>query len=335
MLLRRKLGVGLQSGRQELALELDMAANPPSLKATVKDNASLPAPAFLLSRASNCTRSSGPLSTALGGLAGRYVLIANETPPAGSNAADNNAYLLAQVLNSGKVLWTTRLTGYSGGGSSGLNTTNPLQFVAPLFESRAATVGTQSSAVALFGRFVWEPTLLQSWNASISVGTLTNRLEKQASQLSGTLTEVGFKPVYTQGNFDDRSNGTSVQLLDFRDQLESGWGTTPLSELFPAERALTLRLQDPLTQPAAELIWNVTVSASGSVRATGLTNNGQAVPPLSLRLDRTRGEWLGSYIFGGVRRTLAGAALEIPTERGRGWVEIGPDSGRWRLELAR
>jgi sugar lactone lactonase YvrE len=270
MLLRPKLGVGLQTGRQELALELDMAANPPSLKATVKDNASLPAPAFLLSRASNCTRSSGPLSTALGGLAGRYVLIANETPPAGSNAAENNAYLLAQVLNSGKVLWTTRLTGYSGGGSSGLNTTNPLQIVAPLFESRASAVGTQSSAVALFGRFVWEPTLLQSWNASISVGTLTNRLEKQASQLSGTLTEVGFKPVYTQANFDDRSNGTSVQLLDFRDQLESGWGTTPLSELFPAERALTLRLQDPLNQPAAELSWSVTVSANGAVRATGL-----------------------------------------------------------------
>jgi len=232
------------------------------------------------------------------------------------------------------VLWTTRLTGYSGGGSSGLNTTNPLQFVAPLFESRAATVGTQSSTVALFGRFVWERTLLQTWNASISTGTLTNRLEKQSSQLSGVRTQTGFKPVYTQANFDDDTNRTSVQLLDFRDQMEGRWGATPLSTLFPAERALTLRVQDPLIQPGAELSWSVTVSANGVVRATALTNNEQAAPPLSLRLDRIRGEWLGSYTSGGVRRILIGAALELPTERGRGWVEIGPDSGRWRLELA-
>jgi hypothetical protein len=334
VVLRPRLGVGTQAGRQELALELDIAANPPTLKATVKDNASLPAPAFILSRAENCTRTTGTLSASTATLVGRYVLAANEAPPARSSEADNNAYLLAQVLSSGKVLWSTRLTGYSGAGSSGVNTTNPLQIVAPFFESRATAGGTQSSAVALFGRLVWEPTLFQTWNASVSAGTLTNRLEKQASRIFGTRAGTGFTPVYEQARFDDRSNGSSVQLLDFSDQIESSWGATPLSTVFPAARALTLRVRDPLTQPATDLTWNVTVSESGVVRATGLTNNGLTAPTLSLRLDRTRGEWLGSYISGGVRRTLVGAALEPSAERGRGWVEIGPNSGRWRLELA-
>jgi hypothetical protein len=334
LVLRPRLGVGSQAGRQELALELDIAVTPPALRATVKDNASLAAPAFLLSRAENCTRSTGTLSGSTATLVGRYVLAANEAPPAGSSAADNNAYLLAQVLSSGKVLWGTRLTGYSGAGSSGVNTTNPLQIVAPFFESRATSGGTQSSAVALLGRLVWEPTLFQTWNASVSAGTLTNRLEKQASQISGTRAATGFTPVYEQAKFDDRSNGSSVQLLDFSDQIESNWGATQLSTLFPASRALTLRVRDPLTQPATDLAWNVTVSESGVVRATGLANNGLTAPTLSLRLDRTRGEWLGSYISGGVRRTLVGAALELSAERGRGWVEIGPNSGRWRLELA-
>jgi sugar lactone lactonase YvrE len=329
-----KLGVGTQAGRQELALELNIASTPPALKATVKDNASLQAPAFVLSRAENCTRSVGTLPSELAGLVGRYVLSANEALPSGSTARDNNGYVLAQVLASGKVLWSTRLTGYSGSGSAGLDTSNPLQIVAPFYESRLVAGGTLTTASALLGRLVWEPTLSQSWNVSIGAGTLANRLEKHASQLAGSRSGTAFVPVYEQAKFDTGANGASVQLLDFRDQIESGWGATPIAALFPVERALTLRVSDPLTQPATEFSWNVTVSSSGVVRSTGVANGGLTAPTLSLRLDQTRGEWLGSYVSGGIRRTLTGAALELPTERGRGWVEIGPNTGRWRLELA-
>ena len=329
-----KLGVGAQEGRQELALELNIAGTPPALKATVKDNASLQAPAFVLSRAENCTRSAGTLPSELAGLVGRYVLAANESLPTGSTARDNNAYLLTQVLASGKVLWNTRLTGYSGSGSAGLNTSNPLQIVAPFYESRLVAGATLTTASALLGRLVWEPTLQQTWNAAICAGTLANQLEKQSSQLAGARSGTAFVPVYEQAKFDDGTHSASVQLLDFRDQIEGVWGATPIAALFPVERALTLRVSDPLTQPAADFSWSVTVSSTGVVRAAGLANGGMTAPPLSLRLDQTRGEWLGSYVSGGTRRTLTGTALDVSAERGRGWVEIGPNTGRWRLELA-
>ena len=71
-------------------IDHNVASTPPTLKATVKDNASLQTPRFVLSRAENCTRSVGTLPSELAGLAGRYVLAANEALPSGSTARDNN-----------------------------------------------------------------------------------------------------------------------------------------------------------------------------------------------------------------------------------------------------
>ena len=65
-------------------------------------------------------------------------------------------------------------------------------------------------------------------------------------------------------------------------------------------------------------------------------------PVLTLRLDKTRGEWAGSYVSTRTKltRTLAGVLVR-PSDggslRGAGWVETGAvpatRTGGWKLEL--
>ena len=96
---------------------------------------------------------------------------------------------------------------------------------------------------------------------------------------------------------------------------------------------LQLVSTDPLAGGSAGFSWNVTVSASGAVRTSGIVTGGVAPPVLSLRLDRLRGDWSGSYTTSGERRSLIGCVLDAPPSRGRGWFETETASGRWELRL--
>jgi hypothetical protein len=123
--------------------------------------------------------------------------------------------------------------------------------------------------------------------------------------------------------------------LNFATALDCRVGSALVGTLFGADLpGLTLFSADTLAAGSAGFTWNVTVSAAGMVRTTGITTGGVTPPVLSLRLDRTRGEWSGSYVSGGVRRSLIGCVLDQPASRGRGWFEGGGATGRWELRLA-
>lgn len=315
-----KLGSGTQANRQSLDLELDFMANQPTLKATVTDNISARL-GVCVSRAELCVPSSGAVPS---GVVGRYILSAN-------SSTGNNAYTLVQVLASGRLLWTTRLAGYTGSGSVGLVAGNATKLTAPFFESRLLIGNTLLNSTILLGGLNLTLAADSIWSAAFSLGGVSDKIEKQSSYLSGTKVAGVFTPVYS-----DVSHFTGVGLLDFSGQNYCPWSSTALATLFPTSTTCMLAVNDTLTDAAAAgFNWAVTVSSTGLVKTSGIPGEGVFPPNLVLRLDRSRGEWSGYYISEKVRRTLVGAALNLQTVRGNGWVETGaqmaPSTARWQL----
>lgn len=315
-----RLGTGAQTNRQAMDLKVDFLASQPTLQATVTDLISAK-PEVCLSRAELCVPASGAVPPEV---VGRYVLSANP-------ALANNAYTLVQVLASGRILWTTRLTGYTGSGSGGLVAENSSKLTAPFFESRLLVGGTLLNSTVLLGGLNWTRLADSSWNAAFSLGAVFDQVEKQSSYLSGTKVGSVFTPVYS-----DALASTGVGFMDFSEQNYCPWNSTALATLFPASTACLLTVKDTLTDPdAAGFSWQVTVSSTGSVKATGIPRAGVSPPTLVLRLNRSRGEWSGYYNVDKVRRTLVGAALYVEMLRGSGWVETGaqmaPNTARWEL----
>ena len=108
---------------------------------------------------------------------------------------------------------------------------------------------------------------------------------------------------------------------------------------------MVLSVRDPAVGASgvsAVYSWKVALSAAGVATASGISSNGVAPPVLSLRLDRTTGEWTGSYSQSKmVRRNLFGASSLSdvdPFQLARGWAETGTGvsltSGAWTLGLA-
>jgi hypothetical protein len=315
-----RLGTGTQANRQTLDLKVDFLASQPTLNATVTDTISAK-PEVCVSLAELCVPASGAVPPEV---VGRYVLSAN-------SAAGNNAYTLVQVLASGRILWTTRLTGYTGSGSGGLVAENSSKLTAPFFESRLLVGGTLLNSKVLLGGLNWTRLVDSSWNAAFSLGDVFDHIEKQSSYLSGSKVGSVFNPVYS-----DAFPSTGVEFINFSEQNYCPWNNTALATLFPASTACLLTVKDPLSDPAAAgFSWQVTVSSTGSVKTTGVPLAGVSPPTLVLRLNRSRGEWSGSYTVERVRRTLVGAALYVEMLRGSGWVETGaqmaPSTARWEL----
>ncbi len=315
-----RLGTGAQTNRQAMDLKVDFLASQPTLQATVTDLISAK-PEVCLSRAELCVPASGAVPPEV---VGRYVLSANP-------ALANNAYTLVQVLASGRILWTTRLTGYTGSGSGGLVAENSSKLTAPFFESRLLVGGTLLNSTVLLGGLNWTRLADSGWNAAFSLGAFFDQVEKQSSYLSGTKVGSVFTPVYS-----DALASTGVGFMDFSEQNYCPWNSTALATLFPASTACLLTVKDTLTDPDAPgFSWQVTVSSTGSVKATGIPRAGVSPPTLVLRLNRSRGEWSGYYTVEKVRRTLVGAALYVEMLRGSGWVEtsaqMAPNTARWEL----
>ena len=156
-----RLGTGAQTNRQAMDLKVDFLASQPTLQATVTDLISAK-PEVCLSRAELCVPASGAVPPEV---VGRYVLSANP-------ALANNAYTLVQVLASGRILWTTRLTGYTGSGSGGLVAENSSKLTAPFFESRLLVGGTLLNSTVLLGGLNWTRLADSGWNAAFSRKTI-------------------------------------------------------------------------------------------------------------------------------------------------------------------
>jgi sugar lactone lactonase YvrE len=319
-----KLGTGSQAGRQELALVLDQSADEPLLTATVTDRVSEPGPEAGVSVADGLRRN---LSAAPARAVGRYALAA---PPAVAVAGDNNAQLLVQVLPSGRALWASRLTGYSGSGFAGLMAPSESLLLAPLYEGRATMGATLLTTSALFGELRFAQALDGGWDLALGA----DRLEQVRSRVTGSRGMGGFAAAYSEAEFAVGTNLSGARVLDFGGASGSRIQSTLLGTLFaPDAPGLKFVSADPLAGGSLGFSWNVTVSGAGVVRTSGISMGGVTPPVLSLRLDKVRGEWSGSYVTGGVRRSLIGCVLDSASSRGRGWFESGAAAGRWELRL--
>jgi hypothetical protein len=324
------LGTGSEAGREQLALEVDQSSDVPLLTATLTGGVSQPLAGESVSAAVGLRPGLEAVGMAPAGYAsvvGRYTLSA---PEAAAGEGDNNAQLLVQVLSSGRAIWVSRLTGYSGSGSAGLAAPAGTLVVAPVYAARSTAGETLLTTSAVLGELRWTRALDGGWDLALGA----DRLEYVESKVSGSRGPGGFEAAYTAAEFAGGTHFTRVRLLNFAGALDCRIAPNLVESLFgTATSGLTLVSADPLAGGSLGFRWNVKVSRIGVVQATGVGAAGVLPPALSLRLDRTSGEWIGSYTAGGVVRSLMGCVLDVPESRGRGWFEGGGVAGRWELWL--
>jgi hypothetical protein len=359
-----RLGLGTLANRQALELELDFSTAAVELNALVRDRVSV-APEVdeegCVSQGFGAIRGAtkltevavGAVKRDLSALVGRYVLGSEFGLLQGSGpGADNNATILAQVLSTGKVMWASRLSGSTGSGSATLSTADGEVVGAQFYEGRTLSSTTVLSTNSLLGQLRFEHlTGGTLWSASVAASSTVDKLERQSCYI----TKSNKLPVYEGVRFDLSSAGSSsfnwsgVQLLDFQYGTSSRWtGATAaglLAFLTPSGSSATsipplyLTAEDPAGE--GTYVWTITVSSAGMVKATNYSAT-DAQPALTLRLDKTRGEWTGSYVspLTKLRRTIAGVVARPSNQdalRGAGWVEQGTvpstQSSGWRLEF--
>ena len=338
------LGVGSQVDREEILLELDFASDPVSITARIKDKVSVPLSTYpdgCLSQVISAPRLSSTLPPACSSMVGRYVISMNA--PASGGSADNNGYVLVQVLKTGSVLWATRLTGYSATGSASLNVANSNLPSIRFFETKYTTTSSLLNSSVLAGQMTFEKGDDLLWRAFFGSDEAPGCVERQTSCLAG-----GKTPVYMESLFNSGANYTSVKLLNFSEGDGCRWGgatTAALPGFLAGGKSMILSVKDPAvlsTGLNTVYSWNVSLSSNGVASAKGISNGGVLPPMLNLRLDRSTGQWTGTY-FGPkmLRRNVFGASFTSdvdPFLLGRGWVECGTgvslSNGPWALQLA-
>lgn len=360
-----RLGLGTQADRQRLDLELDFSSGAVVLNATMLDRISVP-PAIdaegCVSRGVGAVRGATKLDGVLVGatsvdfssLVGRYVLGSDfALMQGGGPGEDNNATILAQVLATGKVLWASRLSGFTGSGSATLSMPDRESATAQLYEGRTLSSITVHSTNSLLGQMRFRRlTGGTVWESSVGTAAGDDKLERQSCYI----TKANKLPVYEGVRFDLSSAGFSsfnwsgVRSLDFQYGTTCRWtGSTAagLSAFLNPDGTGTTAGISPLylvaEDPAGEgtYAWTVSVSSTGVVKASNYSAT-DVQPALTLRLDRTRGEWVGSYLSPVTRqrRAISGVVARPgggDPLRGAGWVETGAtpatQTAGWRLEL--
>ncbi|NBV86059.1 MAG: hypothetical protein EBS01_07310, partial [Verrucomicrobia bacterium] len=335
-----RLGTAAQSTRESLTIDLDLSASPAKMSASLTDSVSL-ASGSCLSSASDVTKVASGLSTVdLAGLVGKYLLSANLANSAG--VYEQQAYVQAQVLSTGRLLWTSRLRGHTGSGATYLNTNDATAPFAGLYEGSQITSSKLHNAYSLMGEVAFRLTG-GSWAASIGSPELQDKLEKQASYVARQTTGSGsLAAVYNSAYFSSGTNSTGVKFISFSNNDVARWcgaTFTGIPAYLPTARPLTLSVQDPLNSGTAALSWAVTIGSSGAVAAVPQTVNGVTSPNVVLQFTKTTGLWSGVYVLSGARRTLVGASLDqgtaAATRAAQGWAESGvfpaTKTGTWTL----
>jgi len=322
-----KLGTTAQAVRQALRLEVDMSAAVPAFEAVLIDKVSLPSGGTAsMSSASGMTRVASSLGTLFSPLAGRYTVLADEGNA--SNGFEHNAYVVAQVLSSARVLWLSRLKGVSGSGVGVLKLGDPTEPSADFYEGRTSSA-TLLNTTSLLGEIRFRQVVGGSWRAGFGMTGVDGGLEKQASYVrrlavAGTSTLLpSFDPVA----FASGSLRSGVQVLQFSNGDGSRWSEAVglvLPAFVPKAQVLTLSLADPLT--GVSFSWRVTIPNTGVVSVVPISG----APTLNLRLDRVSGALSGAYTYLGSRRSLVGVIIDAGTcssRVGRGWVEATVPAG--------
>jgi hypothetical protein len=352
-----RIGLGAQANRQELELELDFSTPLVELNATVRDRISVAAETdgeACISQGVGAVRGFTKLAGNFSSLEGRYVLGTGigYSQSSGPNA-ENNAAMLVQVLSTGRVLWASRLTGATGTGSANLSTDDDLEAKAQFYEGRTLSSTTVHSTSSLFGELRFRSDITGgSWSAFVGSAAGEGLLERQSCYIS----KVAKAPVYDAARFDvsmagDPSyNWSGVSLLSFRDGTSCRWtgATNAGLQAFLNPEGASASSPIPLLYLSAEdpdsegtYLWTLAVSNTGTVKTANYSLT-DSQPVLTMRLDRIRGEWSGSYVspLTKKRRTLVGV-LTRPASggslRGAGWVELGvlPStlSSGWEIDL--
>jgi hypothetical protein len=357
---RPRLGVGAQANRQTIQMELDFSGTAVSLSALLRDHFSVPVDANsegCLSTSSPTVRGISKLTGVVvesgtidfNGLAGRYVIGSDFGAKAQVGPGeDNNAVLFIQALPSGKVLWNARLSGFTGSGSAILSTTDANVPVAQLYLGRTVSSAAALSSTSLLGQIRFETASGGGqWLARVSTLKGDDKLERQSCYLS----KVSRVAVYDPERFDpslrgtSRFNWSSAQLLDFQNGTSCRWAGSAPTQLLaffapdgsaPIVPPMRLEVDDP--DGGEPYAWNLTMSPTGTVRAAA-TDTSKATPALMFRLDKSRGEWSGSFLPAGkkTRCNLAGVVVRTTNNfalRGAGWAEVGAlpstQTVRWR-----
>jgi hypothetical protein len=323
-----KLGSGAQLNRQELQLELNFSVSPPELNVVLRDNVSYSGTASVqvcTSVGNHANRGLTSLKSTLDAWAvpglkspeGRYVLCADGGLVAPDPGSDNHAYALIQVTSSGRVLWASRTTGSAGSGSATLVPGQAGKLAASLYEGECVSTSKLLNSRSLLGSLTLSANAGGVWAAAFGTDGNTGSMERQTSWVDKSASTVKW---------------SSADLLAFTAVTPNVWAATtkdglmsyltgqasPLPALAPT---LYLSATDPVG--GYTYSWSVNVSATGSVRVAAYPA-GTPQPILSLRLDRTRGEWTGSFTtpaVKGLRCSLFGTACTADPLRAQGWVE--------------
>ncbi len=342
MQLSPKLTPSSAQGRELVTLELDLSRPTPTLATSVADTVSLSG-GSLVSESAGVTAGTALLSPDLAPLAGRYTLAANLGNLSATN--DQRAYVYAAALSSGRVLWNTRLNGYTGTGTSYLNVSDPARPTAQFYEGRQVLSASLHNATSLLGVLNFQIHSGTLWAAAFGSLPRPEALEKQASYLARQTVSGVLKPVYTGSLFATGENHTGTRLVSFSDKNTARWSGASykaLPSFLPTAQTLTLTAEDPLSSTGLSFRWQATISSTGAVRTVPQTaSDGVTLSPtLSLSLARSTGLWTGGFTLAGARRTLSGASVDPSTVSGgsraaQGFAERGsaPNlrTGTWTL----
>jgi hypothetical protein len=318
-----------------LTVTVDMAQTPPALSVKVAQPAVAGVASSQGSSAELLQKTLTALPTELAALSKNYVLTA-ELP--------EKAYTLLQVLQTGRLTWTTKMPGYSGTGSASVSLNSAGAPSAVFFEGHSSSSADKLSSTALFSQLAFSSgNSGQVWNAHFQSADGLSFVEKQTTQIalsSGT-------PVYDAGAFATGEQQSGVSQLGYPSDAETRWDPTdPLNSfnLFNSQ-PLLLNVVDPIPDAAGNPVrytWNVTLLPSGSVRISNIAPSTTTPPALSLKFDRATGQFTGNYrpsTDGAQRRTLNGVPSKdgwISAQPFRGWAEVGAAptlSASWTLGL--
>ncbi len=321
------LGVGTAAGRQRMVLKADYSGAQPTATAEIIDVVSTNS-----SGGKGFSSQTPPLTglecgSTPAGPSGRFVL---------TNAS---AYILAQTLPTGKLLWSTRMPNYSNSGSA-LTADSTSGVTAALYESKTFKTAAGSEVNSLLGmiELVRPLTTTSAWGVRVGDPYFAGGLDWQSSlspsqsaQPANSGEEAGAAaPTGTAAFYCEQV------LLGFSSENARQWGSLEsgsvgqsgqnMAGILPSSPVL-LTLQDysgaGVSGSPAVYSWQVYFSAKG-VRIEGLARDGVLPPVLSLRLVRDRGEITGSIGMAGTRRRLLkGAALGNDGSgfSARGWIE--------------
>jgi hypothetical protein len=341
-----RLGMGSTASRQAMFLELDLSAHPVVVNVRVSDAVSKGGglfESFAMGCARLVTGSSSTVEPAsVAGLSGRYTLGAD--PGSLEEGYRVDAFTLVQVLPSLRALWATRMAGYTGTGSSGVQIADPNRPLLQFYEKSLSSTNTLFSSNSLLGELAFQRETESAWKTFFGSKLVPSGLERQTSCLNKRTTTPTV-PIYDAA-YEKGDRWSRVERTGFLQGEGSRWSgqkSGGLPSFFPAAATRTLKLRDVLTSggtvSTVDYSWNLTVSATGIVRVTSPT--GSSSPLLRLRLDKMRGEWSGSFSPStNVRRNLYGVSIDSgpdATVLGRGWVEPVTGTpktatGGWRIE---